>query len=151
MKFLLRKKFSGKNLFGIPVEIEANTYHESDNTYILYNKLPLCNIRSDTAKQMFIWADDGNEYERYACENIILFSFREREWTIQIPKYDGNNEIIGYDEIVVTGRFTPDEVSYIKKTFPHLVLDGPTLIFNDFFYVGSDIKDLQKLATYLNR
>ena len=151
MKFLLRKDFKNKNIFGMDVEIKGNTYLISDDTYILYNKLPLCTIRSDLAKRFFVWADDGCEYSRLSCENIILFSPREREYTVQIPKYDSNNEIIGYDEVTATARFTPDEVSYIKKTYPHLVLDGPSLIFNDFFYVGSDIKDLQDLAIYLNR
>lgn len=151
MKFLLRKNFTGKNLFGKEVDIPSGSYLESNKTFILYNKLPLVGVRSDMAKKFFIWADDGNEQARLMCEDIILFQPREREWTANIPIYDDYGNIMSYEEVEVTGRFTPEEVSFIKTNFSQFVLDEPTLIFNDFFYIGSDIKDIQKLTAYINR
>lgn len=151
MKFLLRKDFNGKNLFGKEVNIECGSYLDSDKNYILYNKLPLVGIRSDMAKKFFVWADDGNEQARLICEDIILFQPREREWTVKIPQYDDSGNITGYENLIVSGRFTPEEVSYIKTSCSHLVLDEPTLIFNDFFYIGSNIEDIQRLAAYINR
>lgn len=151
MRFLLRRDFSGKNLFGMDVTIPADTYLESDDKYILYKKLPLCVLRSEIAKRYFIWADDGFEQTRLAYENIILFASREKSWTVRIPVTDDNGNIISYETVTMSGRFSPAEVSYIKASFPHLVTNDQTLLFNDFFYVGSNIEDLEKIAKYLSK
>lgn len=150
MKFLLRKDFNGKNLFGMSVSIEAGTYLESDNKYILFNRLPIFAIRSEMAKNVCVWADDGHEQERLLYELVIVFNTRIKEWTEKVPVYDDSGKITKYEEVTITGRFTPREVKYIRANFSNLLTDDEnTIRFNDYFYVGSNINEIYNLYIYL--
>ena len=149
MKFLLRKNYEGKNLFGENVSLKEGSYLESDDKYILYNGLPIFAIRSSIAKSLCIWADDGHESQRLFFESGILFNNRIVEWTSTIPIYNEDNEISGYEKIKQRGRFSPKEVSYIRENFKNLLTNESVLRFNDYFYVGSSISEIGKLYNYL--
>lgn len=151
MKFLTRIPFNGKNLLGQPVSIPAGEYVFSDDRYILYNGLPICAPRSRIARTYFIWADDGQENNRAAYIGIILFNERTRIYKSRTPIYDEDGNIVSYREGYAATRFSPEEVEYLTKNFSHLIKPGDGFLFNDLFYIGSDIKDLQKMASYLLR
>ena len=151
MKFLVRKDFNINNLFGMPVSAEAGSYLESDDKYILINGLPVFSVTSDMAKTYCIWADDGQEDLRLMYESVIVFNPRMKEWKIQVPSYDDEGNLIGYESRTVMGRFSPDEIDYMKKNFSQFLAKGQVFRFNDFFYIGSDIKDISNLYKYINR
>lgn len=151
MKFLVRKIYKGKNLVGMDIEIPEGTYVDADNKYILWNRLPVCIYRSQTAKDYFIWADDGFEFTRLRYENVILFNDRERLWKKEIPIYDNEGKFIKNEVVYNSTRFTPEEVKFMKENFSKFLVDGDGFVFNDLFYVGSDIKEIEKIVSYLNR
>lgn len=151
MKFLLRKNYEGTNLFGEPVNIQAGSYLEADNKYVLYNGLPIFAIRSSIAKSICIWADDGHEDLRLVYESVILFNSRIKSWKNKVPVYDENGDISGYEEVTSYGRFTPNEIAYIRLNFSNLITNDPVLRFNDYFYVGSKISEISELYAYLVR
>lgn len=151
MKFLVRKRYSGKNLLGQNIDIPENIYIESDNKFILWYGLPVCIYRSKLANEHFVWADDGFEHSRTMFEESILFTDRLKIWSESVPIYDDLGNVTSYKTVNRSARFSPEEVEYIKKNFSHLVLPGDGLVFNDLFYIGSDIKDIEKLARYIER
>lgn len=151
MKFLVRKEFNGKNLLGHDIHIPCSVYVESDSKFILWEGLPVCIFRSNLANEYFIWADDGFEQTRLTFEDAILFKKRTKIWNETVPIYDDNGNLIKYETVEHVGRYSPEEVNYIRTNFNHLILPGDGFVFNDLFYIGSNIKDIEKIARYLNR
>lgn len=150
MKFFSRIDFVGKDMIEQDILIPAHTYVESDDKYLLWNNIPVCTINSQITKDYFIWADDGNEYARAAYENTILFFPRIKSWYEDVPVYNDQGKEIGKKKVYFEGRFTPIEIDYMKTNFSKYLLNGESIIFNNLFYIGSDIKDIKCLFDYLN-
>lgn len=149
--FICREDFHGKNLIMQDIFVPFDTSVESDDRYLYFEGYPFCFIDSQVARDYFVWNGDGKGSIRKGLEEIIIFLPREREWEVQIPIYDEQYNIIGYKKGYAIGRYTPQEVEYIKKNFPKLVKDGPNIEWSDWLFIGSDIKELQELASYLSR
>lgn len=152
MKFYLIDNYEEKNLIGEKVFIEKGSILSTDNNdeYICYQDVPLCTIDSNVARTRFIWADDGDYLRRLYLEKEIVLDPRIRTWEVKVPIYDERGKISRYEYLEITGRFSPVEVKYIKKNFPSLIEKNESgIIFNSYFYHGSKIEDLEKLAYYL--
>lgn len=137
MKFLCRKDYNGKNLLGEKISIKAGTPLETQGDILVYDRRPLFHIYSQNARNFVVWNDDGFGIQRTIYEDIIIFSTRTRIW--KDP----------HGEIKIT-RFTPIEMQYIRDNFPQFLEPNlEVLAFNNYFFIGSDIKEVGQLATYL--
>lgn len=133
MNFVSRTEYKGKIMTGQEVTIPQGVTLTTYNNILSYDRLPVCHINSQVCKDNFVWADDGYVNLRIQYENIILFDPRVKFW----------------DERYY-GRFSKEEVQYIRNNFPQfLEKDQETLLFNNYFYIGSDIKEVELLALYL--
>ena len=137
MKFFCRKDYSGKNLLGEDIVIKAGEPLDTQGEILVYDKRPLFHIHSQNARNYMIWNDDGFGIQRTIYEDIILFSPRTRMW----------KDTSGTLRIT---RWTPLEMQYIRENFPQfLEPDLEVLAFNNYFFIGSPIKEVGQLATYL--
>lgn len=147
MNYVCVKKYVGKNFALKFIEIPIGSKVERQGDFLMWKSIPFCSWRSDVAKKYFVW--DDNFQARASYIYTIVEEDRLRVWTENVPVYDDSTgKVIDFKTKERVGRFSPDEVSYIKKNFPHLLTNESVLNFNDFFYTGSKITDLEKLALY---
>lgn len=133
MTFVSRKEYKGKIMTGQEVTIPEGVTLTTYNNIVSYDRLPICHINSQVCKDNFVWADDGFVDLRIQYENIILFDVRIKFWDDKFY-----------------GRFSKEEVAYIRNNFPQLVeKEQEALLFNNYFYIGSNIKEVEALALYL--
>lgn len=151
MNYFVREVYRGKNFLNQNVEVPAGIFVERIGDLIYFKGIPFCTWRSQVAKDYLIWNGDGCFKERSFCEGVILFEPRLKKWKDYISVYDDTEEVLRKKETFFGDRFSPAEISFIKKRFPQLVEERPGLFFNDFFYTGSDIGDVRDLALYLQR
>lgn len=149
--FICIEDFKGKNLLSQEIFIPFDTEINMDGKYLYFEEFPFCTKNSHVARRYFVWNGDGNAVMRKAFEEAIIFSPREKEWKITVPVLNEKGEIIRYDTVTVFGRYTPEEVAYIKEHFPNLVKDKQGLEWSDLFYIGSDINELKELAAYVSK
>ena len=149
MNYLVRLDYKGKDFLLNDIEIPQGLYLERVKDNIYFNGIPFCTWRSNVAKNYLIWNGDGCAEQRLYYENIIIFSEREEIWEETIPLYDKYGNIIGETKVANSGRFSPNEIAYMRKTFPDLIKEGSVFSFNDYFYTGSSIEEIKNLANYL--
>ena len=129
MTFVSRKEYKGKIMTGQEVTIPEGVTLTTYNNIVSYDRLPICHINSQVCKDNFVWADDGFVDLRIQYENIILFDVRIKFWDDKFY-----------------GRFSKEEVAYIRNNFPQLVeKEQEALLFNNYFYIGSNIKEIEKI------
>ena len=151
MNYLVIEEYKGKNFINQEIIIPADTAVERVGDLIYFKGTPFCTWKSQVAKDYLVWNDDGCAADRKYYESIILFSPRMRRWKESIPIYNEFDIKIGEKEIIQEGRFSPNEIKYIKMRFPQFVKNEAGLSFNDFFYCGSNIEDIRELAVYLQK
>lgn len=151
MKFYTRLQFEGKNLAEQDIVIPRHTYVDADSRYILWNKIPVCAIDSQIARDYFIWADDGKELARIQYEETIIFNPRFRQWEGKVPVKDETGRIIDYKIVTMESRYTPEEVDYMLNNFGQFFDNKDSVVFNKYFFIGSHIEEVGALADYLNR
>lgn len=147
--YLVYKTYTGKNLLSQDVEIPVGTYVDRVGDLVYFEGIPFCTWRSYVAKNYLIWNGDDQAETRLLYENIIIFGERVRIWSTEVPVYNESGKEIGKKLVRVTGRFSPNEISYMKKMFPQLLKEEDVFNFNDYFYTGSSIKEIEALANYL--
>lgn len=146
MGYVCIKEYNGKNLASKNIAIPLGTKVERKGNYLYYNNTPICLYRSNIMREHFIW--DDNLERRLQYHKDIFDENRSRSWTITVPRTDDRGKIIGIEKVAKYDRYTPAEVDYIQQHWPHLIVPGPALVFNDRFYHESNIEDLAKLARY---
>ena len=148
--FLVRANFTCKNLLNQEVSFKTGEYVDELEGYLYKDGIPFCIPTSQIVRDNLIWAGDGHEWARLDYENIILFNTRLKVWDVEFPKYDKDGHIIGYETGKKEGRFLPSEMEYIREHFSDL-LEEDCFMFNNFFYIGSDILEIKELSEYLQR
>lgn len=149
--YVCRKDFNGKNLLMQDIFIPFDTEINIEGRYLYFEGYPFCLEGSHVARTYFVWNGDGKGSMRRALEDIILFLPREREWKAMIPIVDESGQIIEYREVIVSGRYTPQEIEYIKEHFPNLVKNCSGIEWSDNLYKSTDLDELKELAAYLSR
>lgn len=148
--FMVRMNTKCKNLLNQEITLKTGEYISELDGYLYKDGIPFCTPTSQLARNYLIWAGDGHEMSRMDYENTILFNPRVKVWDIEIPVYDGEGNIIRYDKVKREGRFSPEEMDYMREHFSNL-LEKDCFLFNNFFYKGSDIQEIRDLACYLLR
>lgn len=145
--FVCVKKYEGKNIVAKEVTIEEGEILPCNDKFILYKGAPLCASRSQIAKDYFVWND--NFERRYLALKVILDKNRVRYWKEKVTLRDENGVITKISQQTLAGRYTPKEIDYIRIKFPTLVENVEGLHFNDYFYRGSNVETLERMAEYL--
>jgi len=151
MDFVAIKDYKGKNLLVQEIFIPYGTEIEMEKDFLYFQGIPFCANSSEVARKNFVWNGDGRWQARRAFEETIYLAPRRREWEMEVPVYDDNGNVIGKEKQYFSGRFTPAEIKYIKENFSEFLEPGDGLVFNEYFFVGSDIRRVQELADYLER
>ena len=149
-EFIARLSYDGKNYMNQVIHIPAGTEVLEKNGRLYYEGIPFCGQTSQVARDYFIWNGDGNCQMRLIYENGILFDTRIKIWEADAPIFNDLGEVIGYEKVQRTGRFTPTECNYIRAHFPNL-LENDSFLFNNYFYIGSNITEIKALYEYIKR
>ena len=143
--------YKGRNLLGQDICIPYKEDIQVEGSYLYYEGAPFCSKTSEVARKYFVWNGDGYWEARKAYEDVIYLKPRTKKWEKDIPIYDGNGNIIGTQKETFYGRFTPNEIRYIRENFPEFVESSEGLIFSNYFFMGSDIMRVKELFEYLIR
>lgn len=146
MNFICVKDYNGKDLTSKEIEIFLGERLEARKGFIYYNSHPFCSVRSSVSKTYFIWDDHFERRAQYL--SLILDENRKRTWAENTSIVDDKGKIISTIPQQKAGRYSPSEIKYIRKNFPKMVnFEGP-LNFSDYFYIESNIDELESLYNY---
>ena len=154
MKYICYKPFEGMTAGLGKKLITRNDEFESVGKLLIRDNAVVCRLDSQIAYEHFARNDDGCGLERGDLANKIAFGDRRVSYNETVVDYNTNPEtgektVIGSHIEKVTAMMLPEEVEYLKATYPtYFVDDNGNFRFKREFF-EADIEDLRKIAYYL--